>query len=1097
MANLATKIPNFIGKAQAKMSVMGDSLIADFDPQGYQSEGSEDLLLKVYETRKFINLLLSSDYGGMTSKQISDNIDFFWKWLELNKILFVNYTNYQIPIQQNTIVPSGNYALAADLTAEIDARAQGDSALDVRIDDIEAQLFTAASVFPAGFWDNYVNDYSVVFDDDTRLHTHSNKAQLDLITGTMITNLTALGAHYTSIGNSSGVHVSSSDRTTWNAKVSTIDLNTAIGTRAPTNHTHAIGDITLLNEVIAAINDDIANMAGADGREVELQRNGDNLEWRYVGDTVWIDLGEIKGDQGDQGDPFVIDVQGLSNDRFNSLYDSEDNNFTFLETDTGYLYFRKPSGGLATVPAGWSDPIPFVGYDGWSPHLGMYEVSAGRTVMELVDWIGGEGNKPFLDPGSNPPTPVRWFVGQNGYTLDPMQAINVKGPIGIGYGPIVGAVGAIAGRSAHDAKSAGFIYMRNDVSPQTIFIKNSDTSADWSAELPWQGPPGSSIASFPNQIANVVFSGPPSGGAVAPTFRYLVADDIPVLDASKITTGVFDIARIPAAALERIFIYTGAQTLPENMGLTNTDVQNGDVVRIENVANINDKQMWVVADDSALSTAASFKQFTAGTAATVPWAGLTGSPTAWLLTGSSTITTPTIVGNPYFQGSVLIGPAAVTLTANTRLDVRGTSGTNIGRFADDSNNAVFTVLNSGLNKIGNSANAVSMHASDNGTGVANNTGNSLGVLISINNTSSGVPGFVFRTSNNPAAGTKSILGSVAGGISFALAAGTTIFNYFQMEYTINTTAAYVGTARGLYYNPTVTSDVGLNHVAIETTSGKLIHTIPSATGSIIGYSYTLGSADNGTTSIVNHALSGVYTNGASWNGAASQIAIQPTYNTNGATAGVFYGVVYNPTVTQIGTSQHYAFAATSGDIVWGGANSSSYNFWYNNVLKQINFRNATTTSVFSMYGTKTVADETVAAINFYNDGIGLLGAILVNRHTANSRGYMTFHTSTGTGGSGESLRLMDDRWIMGPLQFVSDTYVQMYAPGVPIYLHGDNIELTAGGGGGFGSGVGVVSIGEVITPPTINAAGCGLLYVETGILKYRGPSGTVTPIALP
>jgi hypothetical protein len=50
-------------------------------------------------------------------------------------------------------------------------------------------------------------------------------------------------------------------------------------------------------------------------------------------------------------------------------------------------------------------------------------------------------------------------------------------------------------------------------------------------------------------------------------------------------------------------------------------------------------------------------------------------------------------------------------------------------------------------------------------------------------------------------------------------------------------------------------------------------------------------------------------------------------------------------------------------------------------------------------------------------------------------------------------------------------------------------------GAGLGSGVGVVSIANATTAPTTNPTGGGILYVEAGVLKYRGSSGTVTLIA--
>lgn len=48
---------------------------------------------------------------------------------------------------------------------------------------------------------------------------------------------------------------------------------------------------------------------------------------------------------------------------------------------------------------------------------------------------------------------------------------------------------------------------------------------------------------FDTQLANNVFAGPSSGGAMIPSFRSLVALDIPNLDTSKITTGILPIAR--------------------------------------------------------------------------------------------------------------------------------------------------------------------------------------------------------------------------------------------------------------------------------------------------------------------------------------------------------------------------------------------------------------------------------------------------------------------------------------------------------------------------------------------------------------------------
>jgi hypothetical protein len=49
--------------------------------------------------------------------------------------------------------------------------------------------------------------------------------------------------------------------------------------------------------------------------------------------------------------------------------------------------------------------------------------------------------------------------------------------------------------------------------------------------------------------------------------------------------------------------------------------------------------------------------------------------------------------------------------------------------------------------------------------------------------------------------------------------------------------------------------------------------------------------------------------------------------------------------------------------------------------------------------------------------------------------------------------------------------------------------------GSYGSGSGVLFLGDATTVPTTNPTGGGILYVEAGALKYRGSSGTVTTIA--
>ncbi len=103
----------------------------------------------------------------------------------------------------------------------------------------------------------------------------------------------------------------------------------------------------------------------------------------------------------------------------------------------------------------------------------------------------------------------------------------------------------------------------------------------------------------------------------------LSATDIPDFDAAKVTSGVLDIARIPAAAIERL-VPVADQTA--RYALTSAIVQLGDTVK-----QLDTGIMYVVVDTANLANSAGYSEYTAGSAATVPWSGVSSKPTT--LTG--------------------------------------------------------------------------------------------------------------------------------------------------------------------------------------------------------------------------------------------------------------------------------------------------------------------------------------------------------------------------------------------------------------------------------------------------------------------------------
>lgn len=97
--------------------------------------------------------------------------------------------------------------------------------------------------------------------------------------------------------------------------------------------------------------------------------------------------------------------------------------------------------------------------------------------------------------------------------------------------------------------------------------------------------------------------------------------DITSLDASKITSGTISIDRLPQGTLERLTVVADDTA---RFKLTSTSVQKGDTVKVTSTG-----KMYYVVDDTKLSTEDGYEVYAAGTAASVPWSGVTGKPSTY------------------------------------------------------------------------------------------------------------------------------------------------------------------------------------------------------------------------------------------------------------------------------------------------------------------------------------------------------------------------------------------------------------------------------------------------------------------------------------
>nr|DAL50569.1 MAG TPA_asm: hypothetical protein [Caudoviricetes sp.] len=98
----------------------------------------------------------------------------------------------------------------------------------------------------------------------------------------------------------------------------------------------------------------------------------------------------------------------------------------------------------------------------------------------------------------------------------------------------------------------------------------------------------------------------------------LSTERIPGLDASKITSGTISIDRLPAGALERLVTVKDQTAM---YALTTATVQLGDTVK-----RLDTGTMYIVVDTANLSNSKGYMEYTAGSASSVPWSGVTGKP---------------------------------------------------------------------------------------------------------------------------------------------------------------------------------------------------------------------------------------------------------------------------------------------------------------------------------------------------------------------------------------------------------------------------------------------------------------------------------------
>lgn len=153
-------------------------------------------------------------------------------------------------------------------------------------------------------------------------------------------------------------------------------------------------------------------------------------------------------------------------------------------------------------------------------------------------------------------------------------------------------------------------------------------------------------------------------------------------DASKIASGTISIDRLPKAALERLVVVADDTA---RFALTTATAQSGDTVKVTSTG-----KMYLIKDESKLSSENGYEPYTASQASSVPWSGVTGKP--------STFTPPT--SSATVLGGIKVGYTTSGKNYKVQLDSSGNAYVNVPWTDNNTTYNEATADTLGLVKIG-------------------------------------------------------------------------------------------------------------------------------------------------------------------------------------------------------------------------------------------------------------------------------------------------------------------------------------------------------------------------------------------------------------
>lgn len=159
-----------------------------------------------------------------------------------------------------------------------------------------------------------------------------------------------------------------------------------------------------------------------------------------------------------------------------------------------------------------------------------------------------------------------------------------------------------------------------DITPDAIGALAEDAAATSVANALTISLNGVSQGEYDGSAAKAIDVTPAAIGAATESHTHTAADLTGTIPASKID-GVLSLENIPAAAVERLTVVENEAAM---LALTSDTVQVGDTVKLADTG-----KMYYVKDAAKLGTLDAFEEYTVGSAASVPWSGVTGKPSTF------------------------------------------------------------------------------------------------------------------------------------------------------------------------------------------------------------------------------------------------------------------------------------------------------------------------------------------------------------------------------------------------------------------------------------------------------------------------------------